>query len=394
MLHTLWSDCSDRIADGENEMSFGFRKHVVLFLFFLAASGCGKARDTSCTVEKTGDTTIMTCPDGTSATFTETNQEYCSVTDNGDGTKTIECTDGTNLVIPDEDDGGRVLVRLVEEPPGENCPRGGTVVESGMDADGDGVLDDDEVAGISYVCDGTIGGSGVLEGSAVIRNALDVAILSGYTEITEDLVIAAPGLSDFDLPALSRVGGNLEILDNDVLGNLDGLSNIEDVGGDLWIDGNPAMTDLLGLSNLTSIPGKLMVTDNDSLDHIDGLSGISTVSGWLFVIGNRALLDVEGLSNLIRVDGDLVVESNFSLENLEGLSALTFVGGKLWFAGNYVLESLGLDSLGRVDGSFWIWLNPDLPTCEAERLRDQVLEADGIGGGVVITDNDDTGTCD
>ena len=50
-------------------------------------------------------------------------------------------------------------------------------------------------------------------------------------------------------------------------------------------------------------------------------------------------------------------------------------------------------ALADIDGWYAVTDNPNLPTCEAESLRDQVLIADGIGGSISITGNDDGGTC-
>jgi hypothetical protein len=45
-------------------------------------------------------------------------------------------------------------VRVANEPPGTNCLRGGTRIETGPDLDGDGQLDDGEVRATSFSCDG------------------------------------------------------------------------------------------------------------------------------------------------------------------------------------------------------------------------------------------------
>jgi hypothetical protein len=47
---------------------------------------------------------------------------------------------------------GTTLVRVDPEPPGEHCANGGVAVSSGNDANGDGVLDDGEIASTEYVC--------------------------------------------------------------------------------------------------------------------------------------------------------------------------------------------------------------------------------------------------
>jgi hypothetical protein len=57
---------------------------------------------------------------------------------------------GDTIVAPA--DPGAVVSRVVDEPPGANCAEGGTAVQSGLDADDDGMLDDDEVETTVYVC--------------------------------------------------------------------------------------------------------------------------------------------------------------------------------------------------------------------------------------------------
>lgn len=55
---------------------------------------------------------------------------------------------------PTGGDGSNALVSTSAEPAGTNCANGGTKVEVGIDADDDGVLDADEVRGTSFVCNG------------------------------------------------------------------------------------------------------------------------------------------------------------------------------------------------------------------------------------------------
>ena len=54
-------------------------------------------------------------------------------------------------------DGANALVKTSDEAPGANCANGGTKIEVGVDADGDGALDTTEVTSTSYVCDGETG---------------------------------------------------------------------------------------------------------------------------------------------------------------------------------------------------------------------------------------------
>jgi uncharacterized delta-60 repeat protein len=57
------------------------------------------------------------------------------------------------------------LTRADEEAAGAHCPSGGVALRSGIDADGDGLLDDAEVSSTRYVCAGAAG----LEGEPLAR---------------------------------------------------------------------------------------------------------------------------------------------------------------------------------------------------------------------------------
>lgn len=52
------------------------------------------------------------------------------------------------------------LVRVEAEPAGDECVTGGLAVHAGVDSDGDQALDESEVSGTSYVCNGEIGPAG------------------------------------------------------------------------------------------------------------------------------------------------------------------------------------------------------------------------------------------
>jgi len=61
-------------------------------------------------------------------------------------------TSGTN--------GLTTLVSVTIEPPGANCASGGKKVNSGLDANGNGVLDSAEITSSSYICNGVTGAAG------------------------------------------------------------------------------------------------------------------------------------------------------------------------------------------------------------------------------------------
>lgn len=53
-----------------------------------------------------------------------------------------------------------MLVEVDAEPAGDNCAAGGELVQTGMDLDGSGLLDEGEVLTSSYICAGLDGADG------------------------------------------------------------------------------------------------------------------------------------------------------------------------------------------------------------------------------------------
>ncbi len=187
-----------------------------------------------------------------------------------------------------------------------------------------------EFIAFSLTCCGEKETCGVLEGSANITSSQDVSIFACYTEITGDLIVNEPrGLTSFDLSNLTSIGGDLAIVFNYKLTRF-GLNGLESVGGNIEIQGN------------------------DLLANMDGLSRLNFVGGNVVIGGDKAIMD----KNFGNVD----------LENIDGLSNLQTVGG------NVTIEN-----------------NPNLPTCAAEALVEQLVD---FTGNVYISGNDDFVTCD
>ncbi|AUX42512.1 uncharacterized protein SOCE26_039450 [Sorangium cellulosum] len=61
----------------------------------------------------------------------------------------------------DGEDALQALIDLTPEPIGPNCANGGQKVTTGLDANGNGVLDEGEISDTAYLCDGDDGGRGV-----------------------------------------------------------------------------------------------------------------------------------------------------------------------------------------------------------------------------------------
>ncbi len=188
----------------------------LLSIALLAA--CGEADPQGCSVATDADgTRTITCDDGTSATIEDGQAgSSCTVEDNEDGTKTISCEDGMTVTIEDGEegpqgpqgpqgepgdvgaDGTTALVRLDEEPVGENCRAGGVEVNSGLDADDNGSLEDTEIDQTSYVCNYHPCGEGeVLDAAGGCVAGIEL-VVEGSVVVVDDWQNALPQISTGD----------------------------------------------------------------------------------------------------------------------------------------------------------------------------------------------------
>jgi OmcA/MtrC family decaheme c-type cytochrome len=105
--------------------------------------------------------------------------------DNG----TLDPTEVTGRSYVCNGNGTNSLVRTGAEPAGANCPFGGTRIESGLDTNNNGVLDDSEVigTGTSYVCN--FGPSGTISPSEGINVTYKLVSTSTTAPITVRFVM-------------------------------------------------------------------------------------------------------------------------------------------------------------------------------------------------------------
>jgi len=105
------------------------------------------------------------------------------------------CSSPSDVQGVDGQNGKNASVRLVPEPPGTRCPQGGTAIQTGLDDNGDGSLNDDEVTQTSYVCSG--GTNGKLGGMSLVRLLPEDAgarCASGGTAVLSGLDANADGI--------------------------------------------------------------------------------------------------------------------------------------------------------------------------------------------------------
>ncbi len=206
-------------------------------------------------------------------------------------------------------------------------------------------------------------------------------LISGYQNNGSDIT-NLNGLSN-----ITSIGGQLEIVFTGTLPNLNGLNNLTTVGQYLRIYENPALNSLGALSNLTSVGGQVDISYNDVLPNFEGLGNLGAIGGaHLYISNNPLLANLNGLDGLTSLAGRLDIKDNLSLTSLSALSNLTTVGTVIEIEGNPLLPSLsGLDN---VDMSSVTGLNihdcPNLSICNTPGICDYLANP---ANETIIRDN-------
>ncbi|MFW6369356.1 MAG: DUF7151 family protein, partial [Myxococcota bacterium] len=126
---------------------------VGVLIWAFSMTGCGGEAGESSMVRLEAEPAGDNCPEGGHAI-------HYGLDANGDGVLSDDEVTATEYVC-NGPEGQSALVSTEDEPPGENCPNGGVAVHSGVDLDGDGVLDPEEVTETSYLCAGDESGDDV-----------------------------------------------------------------------------------------------------------------------------------------------------------------------------------------------------------------------------------------
>lgn len=148
----------------------------------------------------------------------------------------------------------------------------------------------------------------------------------GCTEIEGDVVINGPNPLNLNgLSVLNRVGGGLRV-SNTSMTSLEGLDNIDFVGGDLIINFNDLLTSLSGLESIDSVQGFFGIDANLTLSGLQALANLSYIGGSLSIASNLPLTNLNGLENLRTIGAGLYISYQEELTSLEGLSNLISVG--------------------------------------------------------------------
>ena len=163
-----------------------------------------------------------------------------------------------------------------------------------------------------------------------------------------------------DYPACDTIDGGLYIEDladgtADIF-NLDGLTKIVHIKGDLEIYATDLITSLEGLNNVVTIEGDIDIQSCDNLESLDGLDKLTTLEEGINLRNLPSLNSLVGMDNLAQFGGELS-----SLSNLDGLENLQEIGS-LSIIETEITEINGLNSLTNINGFFYVNDNENLQT--------------------------------
>ncbi|WP_437729266.1 DUF7151 family protein [Sorangium sp. So ce861] len=370
----------------------GTRTYYPLLLALIAPAACGGESDPPAPIERQFEVVVRAdaaseaqCPHGGSVVHAGLDRNENGALDEGEiAESTLQCQDED--VAPDDetpDDPPETLVRVDDEPAGEACADGGAAVRSGPDENGNGVLDEEEVAATEYICDdalltrmvaeppgercasdgiafqvgrdtdgdGELGDaevewtevecSDVIQRDVAVNTAEDLALLIDIRAIHGALSIRDTSIASVELPALAHVGGRLTVSGNSALTSLS-LPALAAVGRTLEVHDNAELA-RVDLTGLVQTGGQLHLSENPALAAID-LPGLRKVDDEIVVRDNAALEEIE-LRMFDRLD-DVVIQGNASLTNvlirMSQLNDLSTQAGRVTLLDNPKLASAEL----------------------------------------------------
>ena len=127
------------------------------------------------------EATTAQCPDGGMVVLTGVDTNENDLLDAEEVTRTRVLCDGS-----DGADGQTTLLRADPEPAGEHCGEGGFKINHGLDDNGNGALEDEEIDGFEYICNG-LPGTGVNSLVSVMEEAPGVNCPAGGQAIRSGL---------------------------------------------------------------------------------------------------------------------------------------------------------------------------------------------------------------
>ena len=201
-------------------------------------------------------------------------------------------------------------------------------------------------------------------------------------EFDGSIIISGSGITNLNgLSGLTSIAGDLSFLYVSGLTNMLGLQNLSYIGGSLTILEAYTLNNLMGLNSLATIGGELGIYNNVTLKRVNALDSLTFVNS-IAINNNATLNSIPGMNKLETVGGNFVISDNPLMEDISGLYSLTEVGGGFYFQDSEAITSLsGLDNLSAVGGNLEIRFNSQLNDLSA--LQNLLF----VGGGLNIRSN-------
>jgi hypothetical protein len=186
------------------------------------------------------------------------------------------------------------------------------------------------VCNLPNICEYLAGsGNRIITGNAA-ECVDEAAIVATCTPAPEcppgDVTIASQEDMDqfaVDYPNCTQINGNLKLTGG--VSDVSALSNIVTITGGFSIEYS-ALTNIDGLSNLNSIGLDIFLYRCSSLTNVDGLSGLNSIGTEILILECHGLTNLNGLSNLTSMNGYLGIDYNQSLTDISGLQSINPAG--------------------------------------------------------------------
>ena len=179
----------------------------------------------------------------------------------------------------------------------------------------------------------------------------DLIPLNNLTYIGSDLhLISNPITSLAPLNNLSTLGGDLIYKYGDYYNSLLAFDldfNVQTLGGELYIQMGPDITNVDGLNSLTSINGSVFI-EGAAFTSFRGLENVQTIGGFFSIDGFSALTSLSPLSSLTSVGGISI--NAYGVTNLNGLENLTTCNGTLVISSPTISDISALHNLTNSEG--------------------------------------------
>ncbi|KAA2217175.1 T9SS type B sorting domain-containing protein [Maribacter flavus] len=258
----------------------------------------------------------------------------------------------------------------------------------------------------------------IINGNLFIGSEVtDISALTSITRVEGSLEIESSKITDIsNFDDLIYIGGDLILRNNRELANIDGLNNLEIVGGNFSvyinqmglisisgfgmlqnvngsfsISHSPTLQSISGFENLETVGHFFSIGHNDELISIPNFNALSTVgfstgTGGLGIVDNRKLLEIDGFTALISIAENLLISSNTQLRFLNGFQRLERVLGIELNRSEFLTEIPDFENLTSIGSSLQI-TNLGLTNLDSFNNVQVIGDLNPSGGNLYISDN-------